>query len=77
LLAPRHNLLAGESAVGSHNDAHLAPKALPNRANDFRDFSGLACEGSPEVRIFGLTAMGARSAANRLLAAASRTRRSV
>src|SRR3977135_599441 len=35
LLAPRHNLLPGASAVGPHNDAHLAPKALPHRASAF------------------------------------------
>jgi hypothetical protein len=35
LLTPRHNLLAGESTVGPHNDAHFAPKALPDGASDF------------------------------------------
>jgi hypothetical protein len=30
LLTPRHNLLAGEPTVGPHNDAHFAPKALPD-----------------------------------------------
>ena len=35
MLAPRHDLLTGESAVGSHNDAHPAPKAPPDGATDF------------------------------------------
>ena len=35
IFAPRHDLLAGEAAVGPHNDAHLPPKALANGARDF------------------------------------------
>ena len=44
-LAPRHNLLAGKPAVGAHNNAHLAPKALANGASDLLERLDRAAAG--------------------------------
>src|SRR4029077_6894529 len=50
LLAPRHDLLTGESAVGSHNDAHPAPKAPPDGATDFLERLHRAAAGISQSR---------------------------
>src|SRR4029077_4410286 len=45
LLAPRHNLLAGEPTVGPHNNAHLAPKALSDGTSYFLERLHCAAAG--------------------------------